>query len=242
MRLTRRAFVGCVGNGLAALAAVRHARAADPGAVLESGYTRRDSEITADPNSPFWSGASRVVADHDYLGRLIPGLATEIRSRWSDHFLYLLFLCPYDELNLKPDPNPSAETPELWKWDVAEAFIGSDFKYIGRYKEFQVSPQGEWVDLEIDRDNPKVQAGMAWNSGYTVKARIDAPHKIWYGEMRIPWGSVDTRPPRTGRELRIGLFRIAGAGQQKTFYAWRPPIGTSFHVPQAFGTLRLSDS
>jgi hypothetical protein len=141
-------------------------------------------------------------------------------------------------LNLKPNPNPSAETPQLWNWEVAEAFIGSDFDRIGRYKEFQVSPQSEWVDLEIDRDNPQGQQGMAWNSGYSVKGRIDAAAKIWYGAMRIPFAAIDARPPQPGRELRIGLFRIAGVNP-KAFYAWRPPNQTNFHVPQAFGTLRL---
>ena len=57
--------------------------------------------------------------------------------------------------------------------------------------------------------------------------------------MRIPFRAIDARPPEEGRELRIGLFRISGAGPKKVFYAWRPPMGTSFHVPQAFGTLRL---
>jgi hypothetical protein len=83
---------------------------------------------------------------------------------------------------------------------------------------------------------------MAWNSGYTVLGRIDAQHKVWYGEMRIPFSAIltkDTHPLLEGLELRIGLFRIAGAGQKRIFYAWRPPGATSFHVPQAFGILRL---
>lgn len=239
MPLTRRVLVQSAGTGLAALAGSRLARAADAAAVLESTYTRRDFDLTADRNSELWSTAPHVTADRNYLGQLIPGAPTEIRSRWSSQYLYLLFICPYDELNLKPDPKPDAETAELWKWDVAEAFIGSDFEYIARYKELQVSPQGEWVDLQIDRDNPKTQVGMAWNSGYTVKGRIDAPRKVWYGEMRIPFRAIDTHAPQEGSELRIGLFRIAGAGQKKAYYAWRPPMGTSFHAPQAFGILRL---
>jgi hypothetical protein len=221
------------------LASLLFLAAADPAAVLESTYSRRDFDLSADPNSELWSTAPHVTADRNYLGQPIPGAPTEIRSRWSAQYLYLLFTCPYDELNLKPDPNPAAETPELWNWDVAEAFIGSDFEHIARYKELQVSPQSEWVDLDIDRDNPKTQAGMLWNSGYTVKGRIDAQRKVWYGEMRIPFRAIDTRSPEEGRELRIGLFRIAGAGQKRVFYAWRPPGGTSFHVPQAFGILRL---
>jgi Carbohydrate family 9 binding domain-like len=214
------------------------AAAVDVSAVLESAYAKQDFDLTADPSSPQWAKAPRVAAGRDYLGRAIAGAPTEIRSRWTKQNLYLLYICPYDELNLKPDPDPSKETPQLWNWEVAEAFIGSDYAHTGRYKEFQVSPQSEWVDLDIDRENQQGQQGMKWNSGYTVKGRIDAQAKIWYGEMRIPFAAIDTRAPQKGRELRIGLYRIAGLNPKK-YFAWRPTGSTSFHVPQAFGTLRL---
>ncbi len=208
-------------------------------AVLTSAFSPTDLELNTDPSSAVWAKAPRVVADHNYLGEPIAGPPTEIRSRWTKGHLYLLYICPYDELNLKPDPDRSAETPRLWNWDVGEAFIGSDFEKITRYKEFQVSPQGEYVDLEIDRDNPKGQAGGKWNSGFTVAARIDSQAKIWYGVMRIPFSAIDTRPPEKGRELRAGLYRIAGVGESKKYYAWRPTGQTSFHVPAAFGRIRL---
>jgi hypothetical protein len=95
------------------------------------------------------------------------------------------------------------------------------------------------VDLDINRDDQKAQEGMKWNSGYSVKGRIDREAEIWYGEMRIPFQAIDPRPPEKGRELRIGLYRIAGVDPNKKHYAWRPTGQTTFHVPQAFGTLRL---
>ena len=70
-----------------------------------------------------------------------------VRTRWTEKNIYFLFVSPYDELHLKPNPTTQKETNELWNWDVAEVFIGSDFNDIQRYKEFEVSPQGEWVDL-----------------------------------------------------------------------------------------------
>jgi hypothetical protein len=206
--------------------------------VLESAYSPRELDLNPDPTTEDWRAAPRVVANRDKAGQPIEGPPTEIRSRWTRENLYLLYTCPYDELNLKPDPTPSAETPRLWNWDVAEAFIGSDYAHIGRYKEFQVSPQSEWVDLDIDRTNPKGQAGMKWDSGYAVKGRIDARTKVWYGMMRIPFSAIDPRPPEPGRELRIGLYRIAGVNPKK-HYSWRPTDGITFHVPEAFGVLRL---
>ncbi len=107
-------------------------------------------------------------------------------------------------------------------------FIGWDFEHIGQYKELQVSPQGEWVDLDINRDAPRMAEGMKWNSGYSVKARVDGAARTWYGEMRIPFSAIDTRPTRPGLEFRIGLYRIAGTGEKK-HYAWSPtgrPIST----------------
>jgi hypothetical protein len=207
--------------------------------VLESAFTAQDVELAPDPTSPAWQKAPRVIADHDKSGAPIPGRPTEIRSLWTKENLYLLYICPFEALNLKPDPNAAAETPRLWNWDVAEAFIGSDFENIGRYKEFQVSPQSEWVDLDIDRSDPKRQEGMRWNSGYAVKARVDAQAKIWYGLMRIPFRAIDARTPEKGRELRIGLYRIAGVEPSRQYFAWRPTGQASFHYPQAFGVLRL---
>jgi hypothetical protein len=210
---------------------------ANGSAVLESAYAPRDFELRADPQSAEWAGAPRVSIDRDYLGNAIAGRPTEVRSRWTDEHLYLLFVCPYDELHLNADPRLDAETPRLWDHDVAEAFIGSDHERIWRYKEFQVSPQGEWIDLDIDRRDPAAQGGIAWNSGFTVRGRIDRESKTWYGEMRIPFRALDA-VPRAGTELRIGLFRIANPAP-RTYYAWRPTGRTTFHVPEEFGTLRL---
>ena len=170
--------------------------------VLSSTFAAGNLRLDTNPNSEIWANAPRVTVDRDYFGNPIPGPPTEFRSRWTKEHLYLLSICPYDELNLKPEPDTAAETPRLWNWDVAEAFIGSGADRMTRYKEFQVSPQSEWVDLDIDRDDPQGQAGMKWNSGYSVKGRVDARARIWYGAMRIPFAAIDTRLPQKGRELR----------------------------------------
>jgi hypothetical protein len=51
-----------------------------------------------------------------------------------------------------------------------------------------------------------------------------------------------TAGAKAGLPETIAVTRISGAGQKKAYYAWRPPMGTSFHVPQAFGTLRLRNA
>ncbi len=214
--------------------------AASPGAaVLSSHRAPADAEPTADPASGFWRGVEGIVTQSDYSGDRVPNHRTEVRSRWTDRHLYLLYAGQYEELNLKPDPSSSTETNRLWNWDVAEAFLGADFENIQRYKELQVSPQGEWVDLDIDRGTGSRGGGSAWNSGFQVKARIDAANKIWYGEMKIPFAAIAPWQPAAGRELRAGLFRIAGVEGNKKFISWQVTGGKTFHVPEKFGRLKL---
>jgi len=213
--------------------------AADTANVLEGIAALQDWQPAADPAAPEWTGIGGVEAASGFFGQRVPMAPTVIRSRWTQKNLYLLFTCPYRELNLKSNPVTDAETNQLWNWDVAEAFIGSDYLRTSRYKEFQVSPQGEFVDLDIDRDEPREQKGVDWQSGFTVAARVDAKHKIWYGEMKIPFSSLNVKTPKTGDELRLGLYRIEGAEPHRVYVTWRPTGATTFHVPGAFGSLVL---
>jgi hypothetical protein len=209
---------------------------------IDSKRAPRDVSADTDPTSAFWRGVPQVIAERDTAaGKIVAGHRTEIRSRWTSGNLYFLFICPYEQLNLKPQPKTEIETNELWNWDVAEAFIGSDFKNIRRYKEFEISPQGEWVDLDIDLDSPHHEDGWKWNSGFQVSARIDQDSKTWYAVMRIPYASVDARPAAAGNILRINLFRAQGVAPNRKLIAWQPTHRPTFHVPEAFGTLKLVD-
>jgi hypothetical protein len=210
--------------------------AADNGNTIASIYSDRESKPAADQGSAFWKGIDPVIIESDYMGEPMPRYRTEVRSRWTKNNLYLLFVCPYEEFWLKPNPDALQETNELWKWDVAEAFLGSDLEHINRYREFEVSPHGEWIDLDIDRGNPR-QAGWNWNSGFEVKARIDEKLHLWYAEMVIPWSAFSGDLPKEGGELRANFF--LSVGESKKNLAWRTPHKRTFHAPEAFGILKL---
>jgi len=200
-----------------------------------------DVSLTADPDSRFWRDVSGIVVTTDVAGKPVPNNRMEARSRWTSDNLYILFLCDFDELTLKPNPVTAEETNKLWDWDVAEAFLGVDFDDIARYKEFEVSPQGEWVDLDIDRSPRKRGGGIAWNSGFEVKARIDRTKKVWYGEMKIPFGKLGVASPATGARLRTGIYRCAGREPDRKLISWQITGARSFHVPEHFGILTLRD-
>jgi hypothetical protein len=209
--------------------------------VKEATSTEASEDVAVDINSrsTFWSPAVPIYVENDKNGQPLPGYRTEVRSRWTKKYVYFLFICPYEELFLKPEPVTTTETNELWNWDVAEVFIGSDFKNIRRYKEFEISPQGEWVDLDIDLDKPHHEDGWKWNSGFQSAAKIEKQNKIWYGAMKIPWAAIDEAPPAIGREYRINFFRGQGPRAHKKEMAWRATMSATFHVPERFGLLRL---
>jgi hypothetical protein len=227
-------LIGADGSSL------RQATAGDDAKLAVSYLAKTDFALTADPNAAAWKSTPGVVADKGRRGEIIARHRTEIRSQWTPKNLYFLFICSYEQLNLKPNPSTTTETNKLWEWDVAEVFISTDFDNIKHYTEFQVSPQGEWVDLDIDRKPNPAKHDVAWNSGFEVKARIDKDNKLWFGEMRIPLAKIDRREPKDGLEMRINFYRIQGPGPDRKLINWQPVNNDSFHSPEAFGRLRLS--
>jgi Carbohydrate family 9 binding domain-like len=230
----RGAAIACI----LVLIAAQTLTAADR-AVMESTKAQEDVAPSTDPTIAFWRGARSVYTDKAPYGQSQPRYRTQILSRWTEKNLYFLFVCPYEVLHLKPSPDSASETYELWDWDVAEVFIGSDFENIRRYKEFEMSPQGEWVDLDIDLSQPHHEDGWKWNSGFTVAARIDPSAKIWYGAMRIPFSALQNDAPSVGEKFRINLFRSQGQPPNRTEVVWQPTMSHTFHVPEKFGVLRL---
>src|SRR5260370_22478663 len=150
------AIVGVVLALFAAIAVAADAKS------IESMKADNDVALTTNPVSSFWQGGRGVYAERDTYGKPLPRYRTQVRSRWTRNNLYFLFICPYDTLYLKPHPATSTETFQLWDWDVAEVFIGSDFQNIRRYKEFELSHPDQILDFCTDWTKP--QQAKCWMS------------------------------------------------------------------------------
>lgn len=198
-----------------------------------------DVPLNTDPNSDLWRDAPAVTTETGPTGDPVPGHRTEIRSRWTSRYLYFFFICPYEELHLNVKPKTDEETNRLWEHDVAEIFIGADFENFWQYREFQVSPQGEYVDLDIDTRKPKSEGGWRWDSNFQVSARLDREQKVWYGAMKIPALTITMRAMRPGFEFRANFYRLQGPPPERKMISWRPTGKRNYHVPEAFGILRL---
>ena len=214
---------------------------AQPKNIIETARAKSDAALNLDPASPFWSGARVVYLSVESNGQELPPYRTELRTRWTADSIYFLFVCPFQHLSLKPGPDSVQETYELWNWNVAEVFIGSNFQDISRYKEFEISPQNEWIDLDINLHAPHHEEGWKWNSGFEHLARIDEAKHVWYAAMRVPFTSLDSRPVRAGNTFRVNFYRTEDSGANAKEIMWQPVMSKTFHVPEHFGLLRLVD-
>jgi len=200
-----------------------------------------EPKLGIDPASALWKRSATAVIVKDCSRTLdYPDLKTEIRGFWTDTHLYLLFVCPYRSLNLFLPAQPGRDRDKLWDRDVVEMFLGDDWKNIRHYREYEIAPTGDWVDLAIDLD--KEDNGEAWNSNWETRARIDEKAKIWYASARIPLVSVSSDKVGPGTRWRMNLYRIDGQGpdSERRFMCWQPTCVVNRdpnHVPEAFGTI-----
>jgi len=195
-----------------------------------------------DPEKPSWKHAESVEFDTDASGKFhFPEISTRVSSVWTETYVYFFFWCRYESLNVYSGEDPKVERWQLWDRDVAEVFLNPQPERVNHYYEFEVAPNNQWIDLEIDKTkNPFNDA--SWNSGFAHAASIDAKNHIWTAEMRIPVSSMSLSAIRPGAEWRVNFFRAAGKGRhdRRKFLAWSIiPEGKTFHVPTRFGILRL---
>jgi hypothetical protein len=197
--------------------------------------------LNLDPESGVWKGAASQTMYKDCSREIdYPNLKTEIRGFWTDTDLYLLFRCPYTVLNVFLPANHSAPHVGLWDKDVVEMFLGDDWANIRHYREFEIAPTGDWIDLAIDLDHKSYDHN--WRSGWQTLARLDEQHKAWYAAARIPLSAVSSKPVENGTKWRMNLYRIEGLGAdpQRHFLCWQPTCVQNRdpnHVPEHFGTL-----
>src|ERR1700681_2794516 len=127
------------------------------------------------PPSKSWRTAKPVVFDADWQGKNAdPHRQTEVRLLWTSEFLYLKFIARYRLITVFENADADGRRDNLWDRDVAEVFLQPDPRQTRRYKEFEVSPNGFWIDLEIANG-----ALQHLKSGLRRRVSIDEATKTW---------------------------------------------------------------
>jgi len=183
------------------------------------------------PDGPQWSAAPPNSFAHDWRGRPIDGSQTTTVHllRGADR-LYLRFICRYNSLCTFEAARSDTDIYPLWERDVVEVFLQPpECAGRRRYREVEVAPNGLLLDLLIAPSGARRVVGES-----KAKTRVDVVGKEWAADLSIPMlGACDG--------WRLNLFRIEGQGASRLYSAWSPTRTTAanFHVPEAFGSLRI---
>jgi alpha-galactosidase len=198
-----------------------------------------DHEIKLDASHPAveWQRATPVVFSWDWQGKNPdPARQTQVRLLWSEQTLYLRFECHYRELFVFEDSDPSGRRDHLWDRDVAEAFLQPDPSRERFYREFEVSPNGMWIDLDIF---PGGRSDL--KSGMQRSVVVNPQSRTWDAELAIPVIAL-TANFDPSKMWRANFYRVEGSKEPRAYFAWQPTLTPkpNFHVPAKFGTVRFA--
>lgn len=190
----------------------------------------------ADLSSPNWRLAKEIEIGTYWSGNKAPdGRHFRARLLWSDTALYVRFDAVQTEpLVVSDKPELGAKTMKLWDRDVCEIFIAPDEHEPRKYFEFEIAPNGEWIDLTIDLTSGERVTGWDFKSGMQSAAKIESETVTM--TMKVEWRSLG-RMPKTGDVWLGNLFRCIGKDPNRGYLAWQPTLTKepAFHIPEKFG-------
>lgn len=200
-------------------------------------YVHYEVALDAAHPSIEWGRTVPIAFCADWQGKNAdPDRITHVRALWSRQTLYLRFECQYRDLHFFSDSSPNGRRDRLWDRDVAEAFLQPDPSPERFYKEFEVSPNGMWVDLDIF---PTGRADLKSGLQRSV-VRNDGSH-TWTAELAIPIRALTAHfDPKA--IWHANFYRVEGQQEPRAYMAWQPTHTPepNFHVPTAFGKLRFA--
>jgi Carbohydrate family 9 binding domain-like len=200
-------------------------------------WTGREVELDAARSGAEWSGAQPISFCNDWQGlNSQPVLTTQVQALWSERTLFFRFECHYRSLCVFEDSDPNGRRYRLWDRDVVEAFVQPDASHRHAYKEFEVAPNGMWIDLDIF---PGGHSDL--RSGLRRSVVINEREQRWIAELAVPLRSVaDKFDPTVA--WGANFYRVEGVAEPRQYLAWQPThtAEPNFHVPERFGILRFA--
>jgi hypothetical protein len=131
-------------------------------------------------------------------------------------------------------PNLKTKTRGLWERDVCEIFLAPNREEPRKYFEFEIAPNGEWIDLGIFQKPDERITDWDYDSGMRSATRIEKDKIVM--AIKVEWKAFG-KTPRAGDVWLGNIFRCVGSGETRGYLAWRPTFTKepSFHVPEKFG-------
>jgi hypothetical protein len=208
--------------------------------LIECRWSGEEEAVKADLETRFWKGAHWQAIATQWNGEPVdPRWETSFASRWTDGFLYFGFHARFECLTMTEQPVVRGRTYELWnKEDVVEIFLAPDLNTPNLYKEFELSPSAQWI--EIDLDSARSFKNFEWASGMESRSVVNHNEKHWQAEFRVPLRSLGMVGLPAGTQVALNAYRVEMKSQ--LYLAWSPTLSLQpdFHVPGRFGRMLLS--
>jgi alpha-galactosidase len=190
------------------------------------------------PAAAAWDAVAPVQFDADWRGLNADAeRGTEVRLLWTPETLYLRFVARYRSITVFSDADANGWRDQLWDRDVCEVFLQPEPAESRRYLEFEVAPNGFWIDLGIGPGEKQ-----ALQSGMRRRVQVDEGAKRWTAILALPMKSLTARFDPAA-VWRANFFRVEGEKEPRFYSAWRATgtVQPNFHVPEAFGRLVFGD-
>ncbi len=183
-----------------------------------------------------WKNATEIVIDKYWSGENAPvGRQFKAKLLWSKTALYVRFEANQTEpLIVSDKPNSATKTRGLWDRDVCEIFLAprkADFRH---YYEFEIAPNGEWIDLGIYQMPDKRETDWDYKSEMKSAAKIEKDRVLM--AVKIEWSAFKAAP-KAGDVWLGNILRCVGLDPTRGYLTWQPTFTKepSFHVPEKFG-------
>lgn len=171
---------------------------------------------------------------------------TEVRLLWDDKYLYAGYFCRDKHISAKVTERHGPVSLD----DCVELFISPNPARVRNYYGLEINAIGTMLGSRKSDDGKTlvrwVPDGLLYRTSFHgLAAKQDAPSDDhWILEMAVPWASFSAdaahTPPRDGDRWRLNLNRSGGVTNPQ--YSTWSPVSTpapNFHVPEAFGWVRL---
>jgi len=191
------------------------------------------------PSSSSWEVAAPLRFNADWQGKNAdPERETEVRLLWTPEALFVRFHAKYRAITIFSDAEPNGRRDQLWDRDVAEVFLQPDPAHLRSYKEFEVSPNGFWIDLDIA---PGEKHDL--KSGLRRRVTLNEARKTWVAELALPMKCLVERFDPAAA-WKANFYRVEGVAEPRFYSAWQPTRtpAPNFHVPEAFAELVFAPS
>lgn len=207
-----------------------------PPPVVKAAHIHKDFELDGELNDAVWRKATPARVEYGSLKYdARPELATSVRVLYSDQFIYFGWECPFTKLTVFDTPSADRERLGLWDRDVVEVFVGSDWKNINRYAEYEVAPTNERLDVLLNLPGKD----FGWDGRAQSAVKVDKRRKVWTVEWRMPLELLASAKPAPGARWRLNFYRCDKANN--AYLAWSPVLKGSFHTPEKFGVLEFGE-